>query len=68
MKVEIYPLDRVKLDGKSVSLGMKRAEVEASIGAGQVVRGNEYYYCWNCERCGAGIFLSVYGNQRWFVS
>ena len=47
MKVEIYPLDRVELDGKSVSFGMKRAEVEVSIGAGQVVRGNEQYYYQN---------------------
>ena len=44
MGVEIYPLDRVELDGKSIFLGMKRAEVEAAIGAGQVVRGNEQYY------------------------
>ena len=47
MKVEIYPLDRVELDGKSIFLGMKRAEVGVSIGEGQVVRGNEQYYYQN---------------------
>ncbi len=47
MRVEIYPLDRVELDGRCIRLGMKRSEAEALIGAGQVVRGNEHYYCQN---------------------
>lgn len=44
MKVEIYPLDKVVIDGTSVCLGMEQAAVEASIGKGQLIGNRHYYY------------------------
>ena len=32
MKIEIYPLDRVELDGRSIRLGMKRTNDVQNIG------------------------------------
>lgn len=43
MRIEIYPLDKVVIDGNSICLGMERAAVEAAIGKGQFV-GHRYYY------------------------
>lgn len=43
MNIEIYPLDKIVIDKTSVCLGMKRQEVEALIGKGQLI-GNRYYY------------------------
>lgn len=43
MNIEIYPLDRVVIDGVSIYLGMEQAAVEAAIGKGELA-GNRYYY------------------------
>lgn len=43
MNIEIYPLDKVVIDGVSVCLGMEQTAVEAAIGKGQFI-GNRYYY------------------------
>lgn len=44
MKIEIYPLEKVVIDGAAIFLGMERAIVESIIGAGQVVRTRHYYF------------------------
>lgn len=44
MNVVLYPLDRVELDGKTVSLGMGREEVEKLIGPGHDRDGARHYY------------------------
>ena len=46
MKIELFPLDRVEIDGVSVFLGMDRASVEAAMGVGkeQRVRNCNYYH------------------------
>ena len=43
MKAEIYPLEKVIVNGITLCLGMTRSEVEALLGAGQEI-GNRYYY------------------------
>lgn len=43
MKIEIYPLDKVLIDGTSVCLGMEQSDVESAIGKGQLI-GKRYYY------------------------
>lgn len=43
MTIEIYPLEKVVIDGVSVDLGMKQSKVEAAIGKGRLV-GSRYYY------------------------
>lgn len=43
MDVEIYPLEKVVLDGIPIYLGMNQSAVEAAIGKGQLV-GKRYYY------------------------
>ncbi len=43
MKIEIYPLDKVLIDGISIELGMDKASVEAEIGEGEHI-GKRYYY------------------------
>lgn len=43
MKIEIYPLDKVMIDGVSIDLGMDKAAVEAEIGEGEHI-GKRYYY------------------------
>lgn len=47
MKVELFPLDRVEIDGVSISLGMDRSDVEVAMGVGkeQRVRNCNYYHC-----------------------
>ena len=44
MNIEIYPLEKVVIDGVSVFLGMERAAVETAIGSGELVRGRSYYH------------------------
>ena len=43
MKTEIYPLEKVVINGSAVCFGMARSEVEFLIGAGQKI-GTRYYY------------------------
>ncbi|MDE7229653.1 MAG: hypothetical protein K2N56_04160 [Oscillospiraceae bacterium] len=43
MNIEIFPLDKVLIDGVSVFLGADRSTVEAAIGAGELA-GKRYYY------------------------
>lgn len=43
MKIEIYPLEKVVIDGASINLGMERSAVEATIGRGEHA-GERYYY------------------------
>ena len=43
MKAEIYPLEKVIVNGITLCLGMTRSEVEALLGAGQEI-GNRCYY------------------------
>ena len=43
MNIELYPLEKVVIDGVSIYLGMEQAAVESVIGKGQPV-GNRYYY------------------------
>ena len=53
MKIEIYPLDKIVIDGVPVYLGMKQSDVEAAIGAVQLlidedVLTGEYLGCHPC--------------------
>ena len=43
MKIEIYPSDKIVIDGVPVYLGMKQSDVEEAIGKGQLA-GKRYYY------------------------
>lgn len=43
MSIEIYPLEKVVIDGIAIHLGMEQSAVESAIGKGQLV-GNRYYY------------------------
>lgn len=43
LNIEIYPLEKVVIDGIPVYLGMEQAAVEAAIGKGQLA-GKRYYY------------------------
>ncbi len=43
MNIEIFPLDKVVIDGLSICLGSDRSAVEAAIGAGELA-GKRYYY------------------------
>lgn len=43
MNIEIYPLEKVVIDGVAIYFGMEQSAVEASIGKGQLV-GNRHYY------------------------
>lgn len=43
IKIEIFPLDKVVVDGVSVYLVMEQSVVEDAIGAGEVI-GKRYYY------------------------
>lgn len=46
MHIEIYPLEKVKIDTAEIYLEMEKSALEAAIGKGQLL-GNRYYY--NCE-------------------
>lgn len=43
MNIEIYPLEKIVIDGVSVCLGMEQTAVEAAIGKGSY-EGERYYY------------------------
>ena len=43
MNIEIYPLDKVVIDGVAICLGMEQPAVETAIGKGQLI-GNRCYY------------------------
>ncbi len=43
MNIEIYPLEKIVIDGVSIHFGMEQSSVERVIGKGQFVR-NRYYY------------------------
>ena len=44
MKIEIYPLEKILIDGIPVFLGMEQSAVEAVIGKGQLKEKRYYYY------------------------
>ena len=44
MNVEIYPLDKIVMDGVVIRLGMERSAVESAIGKGQLVGKRCYYF------------------------
>lgn len=44
MNIELFPLEKVVIDGKTVKLGMEQAAVEALIGEGKRIRNRYYYY------------------------
>ena len=37
MKIEIFPLEKITIDGATILLGDARSNVEAAIGNGQVI-------------------------------
>ena len=43
MNIEIYPLEKIIIDGVSIYLGMEQSAVESAIGKGQLA-GKRYYY------------------------
>ena len=43
MNIEIYPLEKIVVDGVSIYLGMDQSAVETAIGKGQLI-GKRYYY------------------------
>lgn len=44
MKIELYPLEKVVLDGTSLALGMTRIAAEAALGKGECVGARCYYF------------------------
>lgn len=44
MKIELYPLEKVVLDGATLALGMTRAAVEAALGKGERIGARHYYF------------------------
>ena len=44
MNIEIYPLDRIVIDGVTVRLGMEKSAVENVIGRGQLIGTRCYYF------------------------
>lgn len=44
MKIELYPLEKVVINGASIHLGMAQPEVERLIGKGQFVRDRYYHF------------------------
>lgn len=44
MKIEIFPLEKVVIDGVALCLGMNQTEAEQIVGKGQFAR-DRYYYC-----------------------
>ncbi len=43
MNIELFPLEKVVIDGVSLCLGMKQDDAEQLVGKGQLV-GDRYYY------------------------
>ena len=44
MTAEIYPLEKIVINGDEIYLDMERAAVEALIGIGQAVGARNYYF------------------------
>lgn len=44
MNIEIYPLEKVVVDGVSICFGMQQSAVETAIGKGKIVGKRHYYY------------------------
>ena len=44
MNIEIYPLEKVVIDGVAVCFGMERSAVETAIGKGQFIGKRCYYF------------------------
>ena len=44
MKFEIFPLEKLSMDGSSLFLGMTQAETEKIIGTGKFIGGRSYYF------------------------
>ena len=44
MNIELYPLEKIVIDGVPIRFGMDQAAVEAVIGKGQLVRRRYYYF------------------------
>lgn len=44
MNIEIYPLEKIVINGVPIYLGMEQSAVEAAIGKGQLVRKRYYYF------------------------
>lgn len=44
MNIEIYPLDKVLIDGVEICLGMEQSAVEMAIGKGQLIGKRCYYF------------------------
>ena len=60
MSIEIFPLDKVVIDGVAIYLGMEQSAVEAAIGKGQVI-GKRCYYFYN------GMALDYRNNKVDFI-
>ena len=43
MIAEVYPMDKIVLDGISIELGMPQSAVETRLGNGDAVRSRRYY-------------------------
>ena len=44
MNIELYPLEKIVIDGVPICFGMDQSAVEAVIGKGQLVRRRHYYF------------------------
>ena len=44
MKINVYPLDRIEVDGVSISFGMEQVAVEKALGKGEVFGKRNYYF------------------------
>lgn len=44
MHIELYPLEKVVIDGKTLAFGMTRTAVEATLGKGDRVGARHYYF------------------------
>ena len=60
MKTEIYPLEKVMINGSEIRFGMKKSEVEALIGAGQKIGTRDYY-------CNGELAIDYHENKVEFI-
>lgn len=44
MNIEIYPLEKVVIDGTAICFGMNQSDVEMAIGKGQFIGKRHYYF------------------------
>lgn len=44
MNIEIYPLEKVVIDGTAICFGMNQSDVETAIGKGQITGKRHYYF------------------------